>query len=221
MGFFRSKIRKWFGLDDLMHLKHAIIELNDTKELKKIFNWKIDPILDNPSIYEFNHIEDVNERRIRDAECLGTVICNTIPSVCLDIGTGLGYSAALMAANAPNAKVFTINIPPDEIIAGKGGRNITKAFDLEQIGSYYRERKLKNIIQILANTAHWTPDIGKIDVAFIDGCHDTYFVYNDTLKVMDHMDAGSFILWHDFNLKLIKKYHWIQSVCLGVEKLFA
>jgi hypothetical protein len=91
----------------------------------------------------------------------------------------------------------------------------------KKIGDYYRRRNLTNIKQILANTARWEPDIGSIDVAFIDGCHDTEFVYNDTRKILKHAKSGSFILWHDFNPDLVRKYHWIHSVCRGVEKLFA
>jgi len=62
--------------------------------------------------------------------------------------------------------------------------------------------------------------MGNIDVAFIDCCHDTEFVYNDTVKVMENMKPGSFILWHDFNLDLVKRYGWIQSVCMGIERLY-
>lgn len=57
-------------------------------------------------------------------------------------------------------------------------------------------------------------------MAFIDGSHDTEFVYNDTVKMLKEMKPGSFVLWHDFNLELAIKYHWIRSVCLGVEKLY-
>jgi hypothetical protein len=138
----------------------------------------------------------------------------------LDIGTGSGYSAALMALNAPQAKIFTINIPPDELLAGKGGTLTTIALEPGQIGSYYRERNFDNIEQILANTSDWEPDIGVIDVAFVNGSHDIEFVYNDTRKIIKHMKSGSFVLWHDFNLSLITNYHWIKSVCLGIENLY-
>ena len=89
----------------------------------------------------------------------------------------------------------------------------------ERIGSYYRSRGLTNITQILANTAKWEPNIGVIDVAFVDGCHDTEFVYNDTKKVLTHAKPGSFILWHDFNPELWNKYAWINDVCKGVDLL--
>lgn len=202
------------------NLTKSIIELNNVEELKKIYGWLNNPTLDIPSIYEFKYLEDINERRIRDAESIGTVMCNTQPKIALEIGTSTGHGTALMALNAPGAHVYTVNIPPNEINSGKGGKLVTHALEIEDIGAYYRERGLKNISQIYANTATWDPDIGIIDVAFIDGCHDTEFVYNDTRKVLKNMKSGSFTLWHDFNMELIHKKEWIGSVCNGIEMLY-
>jgi hypothetical protein len=196
------------------------VELNNQKELKKVFNWSLDPVLDDDDIYKYEHAEDLNERRIRDAESVGTVVRNINPSTCLDIGTSTGHSAAMMALNAPQAQIYTVNIPPEEAKSGEGGVLITVAIEREKIGSYYRERGLKNIHQILANTATWSPDIGKVDAAFIDGCHDTEFVFNDTCKILPHTHSGSFIMWHDFNPAATGIAHWIFSVCKGVDLLY-
>jgi hypothetical protein len=217
----RSRVLRWLAQEDLYNLKRSTIELNDIGELQKIFHWSFNPILDDLSIYEYHNLEDVNKRRIRDAESLGTVVRNTNPSICLEIGTAEGHSAALMATNAPDAQIYTINIPPEDMNSPEAGKLTTITLERERIGSYYRSRNLANITQILVNSAHWQPDIGMIDVAFVDGCHDTNFVYNDTRKILSNTKAGSFILWHDFNLELALKYDWIHSVCLGVEKLIS
>jgi len=202
------------------NLIKSTIELNNVEELRKIYGWINIPILDIPTIYEFKHLEDINERRIRDAESIGTVMCNTQPKIALEIGTSKGHGTALMALNAPETHVYTVNIPPEEISSGNGGKFVTHALEIEDIGSYYRERSLKNISQILANTATWEPDVGIIDVAFVDGCHDTEFVYNDTRKILNNTKSGSFLLWHDFNLELAPKKEWIASVCKGIEMLY-
>lgn len=206
--------------DEFLCLNQSVLEVNNLAELKKNFKWDLDPILDIPTINEFKYSEDLNERRLRDAESLGVVACNINPSVCVDIGTSLGHSAALVAMNALKSKVYTVNILPEEIASGDGGILTTVAFPAKQIGSYYRQRGLNNIKQVYANTATWDPDLGVIDLAFIDGSHDTEFVYNDTRKMLKRMKPGSFILWHDFNLELAVKYDWIRSVCLGVENLY-
>lgn len=202
------------------NLERWVIPLNNFHELKKVFGWEDDPILDRPDMNDFDYVEDVNERRIRDAESLATVMRNAKPRTALEIGTANGMATVLMSVNAPESRIFTINIPPEEILSGEGGKLTTAAFERDKVGVAYKERNLKNISQIFANTATWKPDIGDIDVAFIDGCHDTKFVYNDTRKVLQHMKPGGFIVWHDFNPELVNKYDWIKAVCRGVEKLY-
>ena len=216
----RTKIFKLLKIKEYPNLAKSVFELNNIGELKKLFNWNKDPILDDRSIYEFGSIEDINERRIRDAESIATVCRNIAQGTFLEIGTSSGHGTALMAQNAPLAKIYTVNIPPQEALAGEGGKYITHALEHEEIGAYYKNLDLKNITQIFANTATWNPDIGNIDVAFIDGCHDTDFVFNDTHKILKCTKPGSFILWHDFNLELAQKRRWIRYVCLGIEKLY-
>lgn len=197
-----------------------LVEINDIENLKKIFRWGNTPILDDPIIYGVESNVDKNNRRVIDAQILGTIMCNVKPKVALEIGTATGHGTALMAINSPKSHIFTLNILPEDIVSGEGGNLVTEAFGKEKIGEYYRELKLQNISQIYANTATWEPDIGNIDIAFIDGCHDTEFVYNDTVKVLRHMKPGSFIIWHDFNMDQVMIHEWINSVCKGVEKLF-
>ncbi len=186
--------------------------------MKDIFEWKNAPILED---HEYGSNLDNDARRIIDAQVLGTIICNFNPKRVLEIGTYTGHGTALISKNAPKSHIFTLNILPEEIISGQGGSITTEAITKERIGEYYREQKLNNITQIYANTATWEPDIGNINVAFIDGCHDTEFVYNDTIKVLKIMKSGSFIIWHDFNMDQILDYDHINSVCKGIEKLYA
>lgn len=204
---------------DFSYLERQVIELNNFEELKKVFDWRLAPILDRPDIYDFDYVEDINERRLRDAESLATVMRNIQPRIAVEIGTANGMGTLLMSVNSPDSHIYTVNIPPEEILAGKGGKLTTVAMEREKIGSAYRARNCLNITQIFANTATWTPNIGTIDIAFIDGCHDTNFVYNDTKKILQHMRAGGFVLWHDFNPSLSEKFPWIRSVCRGVERL--
>ncbi len=216
----RSKLRSIVAPNPFYNLNKSVIELNTAGELKKFFRWKNDPVIDDSSIFDYEYIEDGNERRIRDAEVLGTVCRNVNKGLMLEIGTSTGHSTALMSANAPDARIYTVNILPDEIRSGKGGELTSITLEKEQIGSYYREKQCKNVYQIFANTATWEPDIGIIDVAFIDGCHDTDFAYNDSIKVIKNMSPGSFILWHDFNPLLVKQFSWINNVCIGIERLY-
>ncbi|MFC1497526.1 class I SAM-dependent methyltransferase [Verrucomicrobiota bacterium] len=215
----RARVKSFFDVNKFRCLNCNVIELNDINELKKVFGWTADAVfIDDPTYLQFRFTEDVNNRRLRDAESLGTVVRNAKPKVCLEIGTGRGLSSALIAVNAPGSVVHTINILPEEF--NEGGTLTSMALSKGEIGSYYRGRDFQNIRQIYANTASWTPDIGMIDVAFIDGCHDADFVVNDTLKVLDCVQTGAFLVWHDFNPKLAMKYSWIYSVCEGLEELY-
>lgn len=212
-------IKKYLQDESLYYLRKNVLVVRNFKCLQLAMNWDKLPILDENYLYDFEYLEDLNERRLRDAEVIGSTCCNTNPKIILEIGTGTGRTTVLMSKNVPNATIFTVNIHPDEI--DTGGKNVTFAPSIEDIGKYYKERSLQNINQIIANTASWEPDIGPIDIAFIDGCHDADFVYNDTLKVLKNCHKGSIILWHDFNPELILTYHWIKEVCLGIERLYS
>lgn len=186
--------------------------------LQRAMGWRHQPDLDFEHLREHQFLEDLNDRRLRDAEVVASACCNGDPQVLLEIGTAQGHMTAVMARNAPGAVVHTVNIPPEEIAAG--GEFVTGALDREQIGRRYRELGLTNVRQVLANTARWSPDFGPIDVAFIDGCHDADFVYSDTCKTLAACRPGSLVLWHDFSLVHAPVYHWIAAVCDGVERLY-
>lgn len=139
----RSKIFKFLKIDECPNLQKATIELNNVQELKKLFAWDDDALLDDQTIYDFGAIENLNERRIRDAESVGTVCKNVGKGTFLEIGTSTGHGTALMAKNAPDAQVHTINIPPEEANKGEGGKYITHALQNEEIGRYYRSLNLE------------------------------------------------------------------------------
>jgi len=201
------------------HLARNVLTVRSLKDLKRALGWEADPVLEGEHLSAFEYLEDLNDRRMRDAEIIGAACRNGAPKVLLEIGTAYGKTTALMAQNAPGGVVYTVNIPPEEI--AEGGDKVTFAPSREDIGRYYREKKFHNVHQILANTARWEPDFGPIDVAFIDGCHDADFVYSDTKKVLHQCRSGSLLMWHDFNPTLSPVYHWINDVCDGVERLFA
>lgn len=203
--------------DPLRLVKSHTLNVHGVDNLHRAMGWHKAPVLDADHLHQFEYLEDLNQRRLRDAEALMSACCNGEPKTILEIGTAHGRTTALMARNAPRATIHTVNIPPEQI--DQGGTNVTFAPSRNDIGRAYREAGCTNVNQILANTATWEPDIGPIDVAFIDGCHDADFVYNDTRKVLAHCRPGSLILWHDFAPELAHNFGWIGHVCRGVERL--
>ncbi|MCP4037549.1 MAG: hypothetical protein GY733_11475 [bacterium] len=215
----KFQIKRALGLEFSM-LERSVIEVENIRELAKLFGWERGPLLDDPKLEDFDYPEDLNMRRLHDAQVVGSVMANLGDRNALEIGTAQGHMTALMALNAPESTIFTLNIPPEDLERGLGGELTTGAFDREQIGAYYRARGCENVEQIYANSASWEPDIGPIGAAFIDGCHDAEFVYNDTCKALEIAEPGSYILWHDFSFPLVRSYHWIYEVCVGIEELY-
>lgn len=205
--------------DPWPHVTRQVRTARTFGDLKKAMGWERDPILAGDHLQEYDTHLDLNDRRIRDAQSIGGACVNEDASILLEIGTSHGHTTALMAQNAPRGIVHTVNIPPEEI--SEGGKHVTHAISRDDIGRYCRDQGLTNFKQIYANTATWEPDFGPIDVAFIDGCHDASFVYNDTRKVLKKCRVGSLILWHDFNPDLARKHDWLGDVCSGIEKLLA
>lgn len=196
-----------------------VLTVRSLEHLRIALGWSRKPVLRGEYLRTYNNLCDINDRKLRDAEVIGSACCNCEPGILLEIGTALGQTTALMAVNSPGSIVYTVNIPPEEL--ADGGVLTTGGVPLDDIGRYYRVAGCNNVRQIYANTLNWTPEFGPIDVALVDGCHDADFVFNDTRKILEQSRPGSIVMWHDFNPELAAVYHWIDSVCTGIERLYA
>jgi hypothetical protein len=200
--------------------KHFFVA-DSLEELCRFYGLSGDFTIIEDDLDEVRFIDDLNSRRRRDAEVLSLIAANAGPGKMLDIGTHFGKSAARMAANSPASLVYTVNIHPDEF--KQGGKLTTECLTVEQIGSFYRQKKLTNIVQIYANTKYWNvpPEISDLSVVYVDGCHDMEFVFSDTKLVIDRVKKGGFILWHDCSPIYRKHFRWIDQAMHGIEMLLA
>ena len=124
------------------------------------------------------------------------------PKRIFEIGTLNGYTALHFAANAPDAEVFTLDLPPNASVA----LNTTLGDD-RFVGESLKCRRLyegkeeqARIHALYGDSANFdfSPFHGTIDFFFIDGSHSYEYVRNDTLKGLECCHEGSVIAWHDY-----------------------
>lgn len=126
----------------------------------------------------------------------------TNPKRIFEIGTLNGYTALHFAMNAPQAEIYTLDLPPDTSV-----RLSTTLGDDEFVGDSLKRKRLfegreegKRIHPLFGDSAalDFSPFHGTIDFFFIDGSHSYEYVRNDTLKALDCCHPGSIIAWHDY-----------------------
>jgi len=214
MFFSRKKKQQHSGLEK----NSFVFESKDA--LSRHFGFQRRELIIEDDLDEEHYPEDINSRRRNDAEVLSLVAANAPEGNMLDIGTHLGRSAARMAANAPGSTVYTVNVHADDF--HNAGRLTTERLSVTQIGSFFRDRNITNIVQEYANTLDWNMPayISNLSLVYIDGCHDSEAVYSDTRLVLERVVPGGYVLWHDFSPIYRKNFHWIDACMSGIERLF-
>jgi predicted O-methyltransferase YrrM len=157
-------------------------------------------------------------RKRRDAEVLCTLAANSMADA-LELGTSHGRGAFKLASNLPpGLQCHTVNILPEQYDAS-GGKLITHLISKDEIGSYYRQRGIRNVVQHFANTARWNlPDsIQNLGLVFVDAAHDEENVYLDSKLVWDRIAPGGFIVWHDYSPSCCH-FDWVAASMRGVER---
>ena len=103
------------------------------------------------------------------------------PNLIIEFGTFDGRTAMNFAANAPAAKIVTIDFAPQP-----------RLFDNKQIASKI-ECKFGDSTQFDV-----APYRGKAEFIFIDGGHDAPVATSDTLKALEMVSDDGLIVWHDY-----------------------
>lgn len=126
------------------------------------------------------------------------------PKTIFEIGTFDGRTTLNMALNAPQAEIYTLDLPKQEIAKTKFR---VKTGDLEFINKnqsgirFFGTDVGNRITQIYADSAQY--DYSKfennIDLVFIDGSHTYEYVISDTLAAMKLLrNKKGVIIWHDY-----------------------
>jgi SAM-dependent methyltransferase len=187
-------------------------------EFRSALNLEMEGFIAEPDIDIVETECDFYERKRRDAEVLCTLASN-VSGNCLDLGTSYGKSAYELAMNIKGrGTVYTVNILPEQLNESSG-QIVTHILTREQIGEHYRNRDIKNVRQIYADTSKWDPpeDLRGLKLAFVNAAHDTHMVHNDSVKAYSLLDEGGYIVWHDFNPALRNRHDWIDHAMKGVD----
>jgi predicted O-methyltransferase YrrM len=103
------------------------------------------------------------------------------PRLIIEFGTFDGRTAMNFAANAPAAKVVTIDFLPQPCV-----------FDNTPFAANI-QRKVGD-----STTFDVGPYRGKAEFIFVDGGHDAPVVTSDTLKALEMLSPTGVIVWHDY-----------------------
>lgn len=139
---------------------------------------KLRAVLTEMEAYAENHNVPIINRD--SAQLFSKIAAEANPKLVLEIGTAIGYSTLLLAANlAPGGKVVTIEQDEQRIIMAK--HFLTKAGVLEQI-----EIITGNAGEVVSAVG------GQYDLVFIDAAKGQYLDY--LRKVMDKLSPGAVII---------------------------
>lgn len=134
-----------------------------------------------------------------EAYVLSLVTAYVKPRRILEIGTASGQGTALMAAQAPEATIDTLDLGNEMPSLGEQ-RGQPPWQDLSTIGAAYREAGYEDrVTQHFGDSARfdYTPLHGEVDLAFIDGGHTYEYVTEDSKNVLRCMRPGGVIVWDD------------------------
>ncbi len=133
---------------------------------------------------------------------LAALVVHLKPRTIFEFGTHIGGGTLLLAENAKDAIIYTLNLPPeDDKMSSALKPNIGMAFK----GTASEER----IVALFDDSTqfNYSSFIGKIDFIFIDAAHDYRSVKSDTENALRMLSPRGIIVWHDFPSALdVRRY---------------
>lgn len=109
------------------------------------------------------------------------------PTLVFEFGTFIGRMTRLMALNAPNAQIATLDLPAAKV-AHVIGRDYAGRPEAARITQLHGDSKSFDY-------SSWA---GRCDFVWVDACHDYPFVISDTLNAIALCRPGGWIGWHDY-----------------------
>ncbi len=110
-----------------------------------------------------------------------------------EFGTYIGRTTYGLSLASTNARVTTLNLPPEE-----------DPRIAESLGRLYKGTEREGqISQLLGDSKTFdpTPYTGSMDFVFVDADHGYESVKNDSEKALVMLRPGGLVVWHDFSVR--------------------
>jgi predicted O-methyltransferase YrrM len=155
------------------------------------------------------------------------MLCQILrPKVVFEIGTFHGSGALHWASNAPQAEVYTLDLPPT-CAPSLATTQVDKIHIQEQRNHtrlLFDHRPEASRIHCLygdSATFDYDPFFGRVDLFFVDGAHSYEYVRNDTINALRCCHAGSVIAWHDYGrVGFNGVSRWLHEFAHGGSKIY-
>jgi predicted O-methyltransferase YrrM len=201
--------------DHLFHLRMAASSVRFVPRLPSAVLQELFPGIDELTI-SMRH--EVRERALMYAEAyvLSLITAFTRPRRIFEIGTATGQSTLLMARQAPDAVIETLDLGSALPALGVQADEPPWA-DVDAIGAAFRGTEHDaRITQHLGDSAtfDYEPFAGAIDLVFVDGAHTYDYVRSDSQNALHVLAPGGVIIWDDCNYQnpgVSKALHELQA----------
>lgn len=123
------------------------------------------------------------------------------PQRIFEIGTASGQGTLLMARQAPDARIDTLDLGNERPSLGTQ-RGQPPWQDLETIGRAYKESPhVDRVRQHFGDSAtfDFSPFRGEIDLVFVDGGHTYEYVASDSKRALELIRSDGVVVWDDCN----------------------
>jgi predicted O-methyltransferase YrrM len=122
------------------------------------------------------------------------------PQRIFEIGTYDGATTSLLARSAPQAEVFTLDLPPQGAGVATEAAEAAHA-EIGGIGSRFRDTpEAQRITQLFGDSRTFDASrwYGTVDVVLIDGGHEYEVAKADTATALKLVAPGGVIVWDDY-----------------------
>jgi predicted O-methyltransferase YrrM len=130
---------------------------------------------------------------------LGALAAVRQPRTIFEIGTFDGATSRLLARCAPEAHVYTLDLPPEDLDSESAyaGAHLKAG---EWGSRFHGTPEAARITQLFADsrTFDFSPYFGSVDLVVVDGGHSADCVVPDTENALRMVAPGGVVVWDDY-----------------------